>query len=66
MCSESDDICAQAPFRRLQPGRCEPFEAFMEDHIEDVRRGCERAYPDAPNQDNLTIITVEERHLGHC
>lgn len=51
---------------RLQPSICEPFEALLEDHIEDVRRGCERAYSDAPNHDNLTIIRVEERHFGHC
>ena len=50
----------------LQPSGCEPLEALMQDHMEDVRRGCLRAYADAPNHDNLTIIKVEERHFGHC
>jgi hypothetical protein len=50
----------------LQPGRREPFEALMKDRMEEVRRGCVRAYADAPNHDNRTIIRVEERHFGHC
>jgi hypothetical protein len=50
----------------LQPGRRERFEALMKDRMEEVRRGCVRAYADDPNHDNLTIIRVEERHFGHC
>ena len=50
----------------LPGGHCEPIEALIKDHIDDVRRGCERAYSDTPNHDSLTIIRVEQRHLGYC
>jgi hypothetical protein len=50
----------------LQPVGCEPLEALMQNHMEDVRRGCLRAYADTPNHDNLTIIKVEKHHFGHC
>ena len=31
----------------------------------EVWRGCEHAYLDDVNHDNLTIIRVQERHFGH-
>jgi hypothetical protein len=49
----------------LKPSTREPFEALMEDHIAEARRGCEHAYLDDLNRDNLTIIRVQERHFGH-
>ena len=49
----------------IEPLPGQPLEALMKDHMEDVRRACERAYADTLNHDNLTLIRVEERHLGH-
>jgi hypothetical protein len=49
----------------LQPSTCEPIESLMEDHMVRIWRGCEHAYLDDMNHDNLTIIRVQERHLGY-
>ena len=49
----------------LKPSTREPFEALMEDHMAEVWRGCECAYLDDLNHDNLTIIRVQERHFGY-
>jgi len=49
----------------LRPSTRAPFEALMEDHVADVRRGCEHAYLDDLTHDNLTIIRVQGRHFGH-
>ena len=43
----------------------EPIESLMEDHMTQIRRGCEHAYLDDMNHDNFTIIRVQERHFGH-
>ena len=42
----------------------EPIESLMEDHMTQIRRGCEHAYLDNMDHDNLTIIRVQERHFG--
>ena len=49
----------------LQPSARKPFEALMEDRMAEVWRGCEHAYLDDLDHDNLTIIRVQERHFGH-
>lgn len=49
----------------LHPGARKPFEALMEDRMAEVWRGCEHAYLDDLDHDNLTIIRVQERHFGH-